>query len=205
MKRIWLVLLCVGIVACDSQTAPTVNEDDVPTAEITTNEPRTDNEGTMVMLGGLKSVAPASWLKQQPSNRLRKFQFQIPKVKGDNANAEIVIFYFGKGGGGGVDANLGRWKGQFEAPKGKKISDVASVKKFKVGDSQVTMLDLYGTYLYKFPPFSPRAKIIRKENYRRFGVIFETEEGPYFITFTGPKKTVDSNAKAFDSWIKGFK
>ncbi len=205
MKHIWLVLLCLGLIACDSPTSTTPQNDTEPSVPNATSEAQEDGKGTVVTLAGLKSTTPATWEKQKPSNRLRKFQFKIPKVKGDKDDAEMVIFYFGKGGGGGVKANLNRWKGQFEAPKGKKLEDVTTLKEFKVGDAEVTKLDIYGTYLYKFPPFSPRAKIIRKENYRRIGVIFSTDEGPYFITFTGPKKTVDANAKAFDKWIKAFK
>jgi hypothetical protein len=69
----------------------------------------------------------------------------------------------------------------------------------------VTCLDVQGTYLSKFPPFDPNAKVVRKDNYRRLGVVFDSPNGPYFITLTGPGRTVEANKKAFDDWLKAFK
>src|SRR5262249_27368179 len=98
-----------------------------------------------------------------------------------------------------------RWQGMFEAPEGKKIDDVSKVEKMKVGDVDVTYLDVQGIYLYKFPPFDPNAKVQRKPDYRRLGVVFASKNGPYFITLTGPAKTVAEHKKGFDEWLKGFK
>ena len=36
--------------------------------------------GETVDLGGLKSETPKGWKRQDPSNKLRKYQFVIPKV-----------------------------------------------------------------------------------------------------------------------------
>ena len=158
-----------------------------------------------VTLDGLKSDAPKSWKIQEPSNKFRAFQFALPKAEGDKEDAELVIFYFGEGGGGGVADNLKRWKGMFQAPEGKSIDDVSKVEKLKIGNVEATYLDVQGTYLYKFPPFDPNAKITKKDNFRRLGVVFASEKGPYFITVTGPAKTVESQKKSFDDWLKAFK
>jgi hypothetical protein len=162
--------------------------------------------GEAVELGGLTSKAPAGWKMQEPSNKLRKFQFLVPKVEGDAEDAELVVFYFGAAGGGSAEDNIKRWKGQFLPPQGKSIDEASKVEKFKVGTvADVVYLDIHGTYKYKNPPFAPNAKEERKENFRRFGVIFDTDKGPYFITLTGPAKTVGKNKDAFDGWIKAFK
>jgi hypothetical protein len=158
-----------------------------------------------VTLDGLKSEAPASWKMQEPSNKFRAFQFAVPKAKGDAEDAELVIFFFGPGGGGSVNDNLKRWKGMFQPPEGKSIDDVAKVEKMKVGNVDVTYLDVQGTYLSKFPPFDPKAKVTKKENFRRIGVIFASENGPYFITLTGPGRTIEAAKKDFDNWLKAFK
>jgi hypothetical protein len=160
---------------------------------------------TTVTLDGLKSEAPASWKVQEPSNKFRAYQFALPKASGDKEDAELVIFYFGEGGGGGVADNLKRWKGMFTAPEGKSIDDASKVEKLKIGNVEATYLDVQGTYLHKFPPFDPNAKITKKENFRRLGVVFASEKGPYFITVTGPAKTVESQKKSFDDWLKAFK
>lgn len=166
---------------------------------------RVDAGGTTVTLDGLKSAAPASWKSQEPSNKFRAYQFSVAKSAGDKEDGELVIFYFGAGSGGGVDDNLKRWKGMFQPPEGKTIEEVSKVEKLKVGDVDATYLDVKGTYLYKFPPFDPNAKVMKKENFRRLGVVFASENGPYFITLTGPAKTIEDQKKAFDEWLKAFK
>ena len=162
--------------------------------------------GETVELGGLKSKVPAGWKVQEPSNKLRMYQMSIPKIEGDKDNAEMVIFFFGSGGGGGTEENIARWKTQFIAPEGKTIEQSSKLEKYKVGnDADVVALDISGTYKYKFPPNDPRAKEVRKDDYRRFNVIFDTDKGAYFITLTGPAKTMEKNKAAFDGWIKAFK
>lgn len=161
------------------------------------------DKGTVVDFDGLTSKAPANWKKEEVKSQFRAYQFLVPKVEGDPADASLIVYYFGKGGGGGVDANIERWQKMFEPPKGKKLDDVSSVEKFKVGDVEVVVLDVKGTYLEKFPPFAPNAKITRKEDYRMLGVIFD--KGPFYIRFVGPERTVNSNKKAFIDWLKAFK
>ena len=162
--------------------------------------------GETVELGGLTSKAPAGWKAQKPANKFRVYQFGVPMVEGDKEDAELVVFFFGAGGGGGTDENINRWKGFFIPPEGKTIEQVSKVEKFKVGKgADVVYLDVSGTYKYKNPPFDPKAKEVRKENFRRFGVIFDTDKGAYFITLTGPAKTMEKSKEAFDGWVKAFK
>jgi hypothetical protein len=158
-----------------------------------------------VTLDSLKSDVPASWKMQEPSNKFRAYQFLVPKTGADKEDAELVIFYFGAGSGGSVNDNIKRWKGMFLPPEGKSIDDVSKVEKLKVGAVELTYLDVQGTYLSKFPPFDPNAKVTKKDNYRRLGVVFASQNGPYFITLTGPDRTVEAHKKAFDDWLKGFK
>lgn len=157
-----------------------------------------DDTGAVVKLGSLQSAAPASWKQQKPGNRLRAYQFAV-------GDADLAIFFFGEGSGGSADDNIKRWKSQFQPPEGKTIDDVSKVEKFKVGPAELTLLDIHGTFLSKNPPFDPNAKTVRKDNYRRFGVYFACDGGPYFITLTGPAATLERNRKSFDDWLKNFK
>lgn len=162
--------------------------------------------GEEVDLGGLKSKAPASWKAQKAENKFRKYQFTIPKAEGDKDDAELVIFFFGKGSGGTVKDNVSRWKGMFTAPEGKTLDEVSKLTTFKIAkDVEVSYFDVSGTYKFKNPPFDPKAKEERRENYRLIGVIIDNDEGPFFIRMTGPAKTMAKNKEAFDSWIKAFK
>jgi hypothetical protein len=152
-------------------------------------------KGTVVTLGALKSTAPADWKNQPPSNKLRAYQFAV-------GDADLAIFV---GISGSPMDNINRWKAQFVPPEGKTIEDASKVDKFKVGPAEITYLDIEGTFLSKNPPFYPNAKTVRKANYRRFGVYFACDGGPYFITLTGPAKTLEQNKKSFDDWLKNFK
>jgi hypothetical protein len=158
--------------------------------------------GTPVTLDGLTSKAPANW-KELPSTPMRFKQFQIPRAEGDKYDAELVVFFFGPGQGGGADANLTRWKGMFVPPTGKTIDEVAKVETFKVGGADVTTLDLHGTYKWKPAPMAPNEEL--RPDHRMIGVVFASPQGPYFMRFVGPEKTVAKNKKDFDRWLRGFK
>ena len=165
---------------------------------------RAADQGTTVELDGLKSAAPAAWKKEEPSEQQRQFrryQFRIPKEAGDEEDAQLIVFYFGTGGGGDANSNLKRWKDMFKAPAGEK----AKVETFKVGTVDVTEADIQGTYLSRFPPFDPNAKVTEKPDYRMVGVIFASPKGPYYMRLVGPAKTVEKHKKEFDDWLKNFK
>jgi hypothetical protein len=161
-------------------------------------------QGEVVDLDGLKSTAPAAWKKEEPNEQaraMRRYQFRIPKEAGDPEDAELVIFFFGQGGGGDENSNIKRWQDMFKAPAGEK----SKVDRFKAGAVDVTTVDVQGTYLFKFPPFAPNAKVTEKSDFRLIGVIFASPKGPYYMRLTGPAKTVEKHKKDFDAWLKNFK
>jgi hypothetical protein len=162
-----------------------------------------DNKGKEVEIDGLKSKVPESWKAVDTSSQFRAAQFTIPKVEGDDRDAELVVYFFGKGGGGGVDANLKRWQQQIVPPEGKKIEDVMKKDSFKVGNVQVTVIDLQGTY--QPPAFAANQKSEKIANARMIGVVFESPNGPYYFKLVGPAKTVEASKKGFDEWLKNLK
>jgi hypothetical protein len=166
---------------------------------------RAGEEGAVVNLDGLKSKAPAGWQREKSSNRFRVYQFRVPKADGDKADAQLVVFHFGEGAGGTAADNVKRWKGMFEPPDGKTIDEASKVEEMKVAGVAVTYADIRGTYLEKFPPFDPNAKVTRRPDYRMLGVVFASQNGPYFIRLTGPARTVEQHKKDFDHWLKAFK
>jgi len=153
----------------------------------------------VVEIDGMKSKAPDSWKKGTPATAMQYAVFTLPKVEGDSEDASLTVYFFSPGGGGGVEANLTRWKGMFKAPAGEK----AKVDKFKVGDVEVTTIDLSGTYLFKARPMDATA--VEKPDFRMISAIFASKNGPYFMRFVGPAKTVDKHKAEFDDWLKNFK
>lgn len=166
-----------------------------------------DKKGTTVELAGLKSVTPADWKEEPlPAKSMRMMQFKLPKAEGSE-DAELALFVLR--GGGAVQANLERQEKKFEIPNGKKLEDAIKTMKIKIGTNEAVFQDVQGTYLKKFPPFDPNAKITRVPEYRQLYVIFEAKEGEstilYSMTLLGPAKTVEKNKKAFEEWLKNFK
>jgi hypothetical protein len=156
-----------------------------------------------VEIAGMKSKAPSAWKEEQPSSNFRLTQFKLPSADGDKEGAELVGFYF-KGGSGTVDQNLKRQLAKFKTPEGKTEPE-NKTEKIKVGKVDATLQDVKGTFLSKFPPFDPKAKITEKSDYRQLYVIFTTDDGDFYMTLLGPAKTVEKHAGDFREWLKNLK
>jgi hypothetical protein len=159
-------------------------------------------KGTKVTFDGMTSTAPSTWVEQTPSNKMRFMQFKLPKVKGDKEDAELVIF---KGLGGSSKANIDRWKAQFVAPKGKTADDISKESDIKIGGKEAKKVVVEGTFKYNPAPFNRTSKNVLRPDYKMIAIHFEGPKDIFHIKLTGPAKTVDSYAKGFDAWIKGFK
>ena len=152
-----------------------------------------------VEMDGLKSKTPDNWKAGKTTSPMQKAVFVLPKADGDPEDASVIIYFFGVGGGGSLEANIDRWKKQFNAPAG----DNAKVDKSKVGDVDVTTVDVAGTYRFTVRPGDEN--VTEKPNFRMVGVYFGSKNGPYYIKFVGPAKTVERHKKDFDEWLKNFK
>lgn len=154
-------------------------------------------------LGKIKAPVPKGWMEEKPSSNMRLTQFKLPKAEGDTEDAELAVFFF-KGDSGTVDANLERQVKKFKAPEGKDKVD-SKVEKVKVGGLDATYQDITGTFLSKFPPFAPNAKITEKTNHRQLYVIMKTDDGDYYLQLLGGAKTIEKHKKDFDAMLKNFK
>jgi hypothetical protein len=192
-----LLVACCALAGCHGSEA----SNPLSTADASTSS---NGEDIVVKLGGMSSKAPASWKAEKPSGMMRTYQFKLPKSKGDAEDAELIVFFF-EGGAGAAADNIKRWQGMFVPPAGKTIEDASKIEKFKVGPANVTYLDVSGTFLSKNPPFDPKAKTEKKPDFRRFGVIFEIPNEAYYLTLTGPARTMEEHKKSFDEWLKNFK
>ncbi len=137
---------------------------------------------------------PENWKQTKPTPiqaRFRKAQFEIPAAEGDSEPGELVVFYFGAQGGGGVDANIQRWVGQFDA-SGRK-------SKVTTGESELgkyVFVDITGTYNKSVgPPIRQQTKAMPGS--RMLSVILRVAQGGnYFVRLTGPEQTVTDAADA---------
>src|SRR5262249_43214827 len=109
MKRpVWCTFLALATLAWISSSDPSTAQGD----------DKKDGKGTVVDFDGIQRGTPATWKEEEVKGPLRFMQFRLPKAKGDDRDAELVIF---KNIGGSAQQNIDRWKGQFKPPAGKKI------------------------------------------------------------------------------------
>ena len=149
--------------------------------------------------GGLKWTAPASW-KAQAQRPMRVATYTAPRASGDADDGECAVFYFGPGQGGGVDANVKRWVGQFEAPGGGPADALAKTSKGTVSGMPVTRIDVKGNYKLSGGPMMKSTG--SKPGYRLLGAIVEGPQGAVFFKFTAPARTVEAQQGAFEALLK---
>ena len=151
------------------------------------------------LAGPVEFAPPKEWKKEEPTSKMRKFQWSVPKAEGDDRDGLVVVYYFGRSGGT-VEDNIKRWKEQVTQGEG----DPAPKKTERTcGGLKVTVYDQVGTYAP--PAFGPHApKEEPRPNTRVFNAVVESGEGSYFVKFAGPKATVTKNEKAFLAFLDGL-
>lgn len=149
-----------------------------------------------VKVGPVNYTIPKSWKRQAPSSSMRAAQFGIPLAEGDEGRVEVIVYYFGPDQGGSVDANIDRWKKQFQ-----KLDGEEKVESVQVGDLDVTIFDASGTYEYKPFPAAPRGEMM--EGWRMLaGIVEAPVAGSYYFRMVGPSKTIAEQEKAFKTMLK---
>ena len=146
--------------------------------------------------GGLTWSVPESWVELPPSSAMRKAQYQVPGPAGD---AECVVFYFGPGQGGDADANARRWIEQFDAPDGGPADDGAVVAKRTVGDLEVTVVEVSGTYVGGMGPAMGGSTA--QPGQMLLGAIAPGPGANWFFKLLGPRETVESQRDPFTALI----
>ena len=149
--------------------------------------------------GGVRWTAPAGW-KNEGAQPMRAATYRIAPAAGDLVGAECGVYFFGLGQGGSVDANVERWKGQFQGPDGKTAP--AKVATRKVAGLTLTTIETAGAYSGMGGPMAPSRGAVA--GYRLLGAIVEGPGGNLFVKFTGPAKTIAANQQKFESLLASF-
>ena len=142
-------------------------------------------------VGAFTFTRPAAWTWVPVSSPMRKAQLRVPGAAADQA-ADITFFHFGAGGGGGLDANIKRWLGQFQAAEG-----VSKVEPQTIAGTKVTIVTTAGTFASGMPdgastPLPDQALL---------GAIVEHADGDVFVKMTGPAPLVKGSRAKFMEFI----
>lgn len=111
-------------------------------------------------------------------------------------DAECVVNFFGADQGGPVEANMTRWKGQFTLNGAPAPGKTATRT---IHGLTVNTLDITGTYAGMGGPMM--APLPAQSNTRMLAAIVEGPGGKIFVKFTGPVRTVTTNAAKFEELL----
>ena len=137
----------------------------------------------------LQFEAPKEWVKETPSNTMRKAQYKVPDKEKKSKDAELLLFYFGANSGT-IPMNLKRWAGQM----GQTEAKPETIE----GKCKITLVDLKGVYTEgqgKDP--LPDARML--------AAVVETESGPWYFKMVGPAETVGDWREALITLLKAAK
>ncbi len=147
----------------------------------------------VVDLDTVNFTTPAGWTRKTTSSSFIAAEFTLPRAKGDDADGRLTV----STAGGSVDANIDRWKGQFQPKPTAAKQDVVDVAGLKV-----TIVDLSGEYNDQPGPFAPAVK---RSGYRMIGAVIPVDGQLYFVKATGPEKTIAANADAIQQFIRSVR
>ncbi len=138
-----------------------------------------------LQLHNYQLVPDPQWKQVPTSGTVRLASWVLPRVKGDNRDAQLNFYYFGSSGAGSADANLTRWKGMIVKPAG--MSEADHVRRFnrEVHGVQISEITVRGTFK---PPFGGKSQ----PQSMLWAAVIETKAGPYYLRVTGPEKTMEA-------------
>jgi hypothetical protein len=195
----FLLALAVG---CGTKSMPAEN------GKADANAPRPNGSSRDVTPSGetrdetiaeLVLPVPKEWETRPVSSKMRLAQFVLPGPGGD---AELVVYRF-PGGAGGAQANIDRWKGQFQAPEGKSIDDVTKTTSFQAGNLKVTLVDVSGHYSAPERPGS--STMVDVPDARMLSAMIEGSGDAFFLKALGPRKTIEVWAKAYEDMLRAVR
>jgi hypothetical protein len=157
---------------------------------LATASPAAD-EPVSIKVGEFLFQAPDGWVKKAQPRAMSKGGLTFTPSGEGFEPVDADFYHFGAGQGGGVEANVQRWKGQFDTSEG---APQASEEKLESGGRSATVLHLKGTYLEGGPFQRNKTK---RPGYALLGAILPSEAGAVFIKMTGPEKSVEAAKDAF--------
>jgi hypothetical protein len=194
MRIVLLACATLSILACSKPQEPEPAVETKPTAAASSPAPKnTAPPATSASPspskgpGDLAYDVPAAWKSAPNPSTMRKATFIVPRAAGDTSDGELAV----SSAMGGVDANVGRWAGQFgnATPK---------TEKRTVNGLAVTIVEIKG-------PYAGMGQPAPTPNQMLLGAIVDGGDQQHFFKLVGPEKTVTAARKDFDAFVASLR
>ncbi|QDV50575.1 hypothetical protein [Gimesia fumaroli] len=190
-----IVLLCaVSFHGCGSKEGGSNTDLPIPEAEpLHIENALSDQEGQqgsgVKEFDGIQFHVPVGWkqVALTPAQQgMISASFQIPQA-GDDVKLTLSSV------GGGIDANLQRWKGQFQLPPG----EAPLQETIRVDHVDAIWLDLRGTF-----DSGPAINSSVASGMRMIGVAIPRSPRDFYLKLTGPREQLLKAEKEFREFAK---
>jgi hypothetical protein len=158
-SMIQAAVLLVFLAGCRDSYQPAKRELPAqPAPEISQPAPAAEGaaepSGSTVDLGTILLSAPHTWVRKPPRSQFISAEFALPGGAADAEQGRLTVSV----AGGSIEANVDRWRGQFED----KLAE-DSQEELEIAGATVTLVDFSGTYNDQPGPF---AAGVKREGYR---------------------------------------
>ncbi len=187
----WLLVVPVWLAGCEASSPPPGSEPPVPTAPAM---PATNSGGaaagtkTTVLeapveksFQGIKLTVPAGWEEKPPASDFIQGEYRIS----DPAGSIRVTM---SSAGGGKEANIDRWRGQFQRGADDPEPQQETVL---IDGEEAILVELFGTFRDGFGGGG------EQRNWCMFGAVIPTGPANFFVKMTGPRDAVTNQRDAF--------
>ena len=129
--------------------------------------------------------------------QFRTLQYQVcnPGTGKVAPCADLIVSVFKLGDGGSVDANIGRWKNQFQNADGSPAQPTRSQR--VVAGASVTRVDLKGAW-------KGMGMGEAQNNSEQLAAAIELPQETIYIRMVGPESTVEAARKDFEAMVDGL-
>ena len=152
---------------------------------------------SLIELPAITLPKPAAWTWVKPSMQFRTLQYQVCNSGPGKVTpcADLIVSVFKLGDGGSVDANIGRWKNQFQNADGSLAQPTRSQR--VVAGASVTRVDLKGAW-------KGMGMGEAQNNSEQLAAAIELPQETIYIRMVGPESTVEAARKDFEAMVDGL-
>ena len=152
---------------------------------------------SLIELPSITLPKPAAWTWVKPSMQFRTLQYQVCNSGPGKVApcADLIVSVFKLGDGGSVDANIGRWKNQFQNADGSPAQPTRSQR--VVAGASVTRVDLKGAW-------KGMGMGEAQNNSEQLAAAIELPQETIYIRMVGPESTVEAARKDFEAMVDGL-